>query len=67
MHFNSFTILSSKTTRHTIPHLKAAENGKEAPVVEIENTLASALGARLKGDVHAATAPVKALKGLFRH
>ncbi|KIJ12476.1 hypothetical protein PAXINDRAFT_181583 [Paxillus involutus ATCC 200175] len=61
-----FTILSKKTMQYTVPHLHAAENGGKADVVEIENTLASALGTRLKGDVHTLMAPGKALRGLFK-
>ena len=65
MNFNSFTILSNKTTHYTIPHLKAAENGEKARVADIENTLVSAIGTRLEGDIHTLTAPGKALIGLF--
>jgi hypothetical protein len=65
MNFNSFTALSKKATPYTISHLKAAENGEEAPIEEIENTFASAIGTRLKGNVHILGAPRKALTGLF--
>jgi len=58
-------ILNKKTAQYTIPHLKAAENGGKAPVVEIENTIASAVGNRIKGDIHILMAPGKALKGLL--
>lgn len=61
-----FTILSKMTTRYTIPHLKAAEDGGEAAVVEIENTLASAAATRIKGDIHTLVAPGKALTGIFK-
>jgi triacylglycerol lipase len=60
-----FTLLSKKTTQYTIPHLKAAENGERAPVMEIENTLASAVATRLKGDIHTLTAPGRAFFALF--
>jgi len=63
---NSFTVLSKKATQYTIPHLKAAENGDKSPVVEYENTLASAIGARLEGNIHTLGAPGKALTGLFK-
>ena len=62
---NSFTMLSKKATKYTIPHLQAAENGRTAPVVEIENDLASAIGNRIKGDIHTLTAPGRAFAGLF--
>lgn len=65
MNINSFTILSKQATKYTIPHLQAAENGKNAPVVEIEHNLASAIGNRIKGDIHTLTAPGRAFAGLF--
>jgi len=45
--------------------LKAAESGGKATVVEVEDTLASAVGNRIKGDIHTLMAPGKALKGLL--
>ena len=67
MNVNSFTMLSKKATKYTIAHLQAAENGRTAPgpVVEIENDLASAIGNRIKGDIHTLTAPGRAFAGLF--
>ena len=66
MHFNSSGILSKRTTRYTIPHLKAAESGGKAPVVEIENTLASAIGTKIEGDIQTLMAPGKAFVNLFK-
>jgi len=66
MDFNSFTVLSKKATQYTIPHLKAAENGDKSPVVEYENTPASAIVTRLEGNLHTLTAPGKAFTGLFK-
>ncbi len=66
MHFNSSGILSKRTTRYTIPHLKAAESGGKAPVVEIENTLASVIGARIEGGIDTLMAPGKTVMGFFK-
>ncbi len=66
MDFNSFTILSKKAAQLTIPHLRAAEKGGNAPVVKIKNTLASTIVTRIKGAIHTITAPGRAFLGLFR-
>jgi len=56
-------ILRRSVAPRTNPSL--AENGRTAPVVEIENDLASAIGNRIKGDIHTLTAPGRAFAGFF--
>jgi len=46
--------------------LKAAESGGKAPVVEIENTLASVIGTRIEGSIDTLMAPGKAVMGVFK-
>ena len=65
MGFNSVAILGKRTMRYSIPHLQAAESGGKAPVVKVKNTLKSAIGTMIKGNIQTLMSPGKAFVKLF--